>query len=93
MGVPHWRGSDYILGAATFASFVARLLKPRPWSRPQGVTIPNAFLKETNFSITSILLAHIEQCSILSGVSLPSCGKGHLIFSSSVKMCNLAKSG
>ncbi|MCL4103498.1 hypothetical protein MMG03_003115 [Fibrobacter succinogenes] len=42
LGVPHWRGSGYILGAATFASLAARLLKPSPWSRPQGVTIPNA---------------------------------------------------
>ena len=35
-------GSGYILGAVVIASLAARLLKPSPRSRPQGVTIPNA---------------------------------------------------
>ena len=42
LGVPHWRGSGYILWVARFTPFPSNLIKPSPWSRPQGVTIPNA---------------------------------------------------
>lgn len=39
--------SGYILWVARFTPFPHNLIKPRPLSRPQGVTIPNAFLYKT----------------------------------------------